>query len=85
MSNREDIDYVQDSFIGAGKRPSSPTFIPPADTLPDLWGNVYNLGLYKGNELYYDKVGTVSQQGIITIDNIAPSILTAVASVWINT
>jgi hypothetical protein len=84
MSNREDIDYVQDSFIGSGKSPSSPRFIPPGDTLPDLWGNLYNAGLYKGKELYYDNVGTLDPQGIITIDTISPSVLVSIAQVWSN-
>ena len=85
MSNREDIDYVQDSFIGAGKSPTSPRFIPPADSLPDLWGNLYNLGLYRGNELYYDKAGTIDPQGIITIERMSPSVLVAIAQVWSDT
>ena len=83
-ANCEDIDYVQDSFMGAGKRKSNPHFIPPGGSLPDLWGNIYNMTDYKGKERYYDSVGTIDKQGIIAIDgkNMSPSVIVSIARIW---
>jgi|LSPZ01.1.fsa_nt_gi hypothetical protein len=84
LANQEYIDYAQDSFLGKGKGRSDPFFVPPPDSLPDLWGNIYNLKTYRGDELYYANIGHIDQQGIISIDAgyLSPSTLVAIAKVW---